>query len=596
MSAIAAVLFRSGLPDTEPVTRMLRAAPHRGAIVETFLHGICALGLSNTSDRPESWRAHDGSWAAVLTGTVDNLAEIIADLASRGITSADASPAGVVLAGFRILGASLPDRCRGTFAAAITDGAHLWCWRDHLGMRTLFYRDEPGACYIATEAKQVAAGAGIPREPDVEVLTRIFYGAYDDDTPTALKGIRRLPKAMVLNADREGLRLTRYWHPERLLETSRLSPVDLRDRFDEVMGQAVGRAMTGHDVISLSGGIDSPTIAAFANGVHQKQSDRPIAALAAVYPELPSVDETRYIEAVARHLSIPLHTYQKRARPLDRLAEWVQLLDGPVPKILMTDAEEHLGVARRLGYRTMLTGEVAEFVVDMRGGLSAHLFIQGRLRALWRRMRTQRARGASLRGVCWQALYGLVPGALEAAFTRSRGFYGWPDLPRWIDPRKINEAAARYLVPPRHRWKQQQCAGFVGPGLTMEANEVVQAVCGVRVRMPWADVDVWEFFLSLPAEQKFPDAVRKGLIRRMMRGRVPDVVLDRTDKTVFRDSMLARADYPAFRRWLIEFPFRIDGVNYAHLAERLDREDFTISEFVWAKDLAAVHAFAAPVS
>ena len=45
-------------------------------------------------------------------------------------------------------------------------------------------------------------------------------------------------------------------------------------------------------------------------------------------------------------------------------------------------------------------------------------------------------------------------------------------------------------------------------------------------------------FLSLPAEAKHPDSNYKGLVRRLLRGRVPDEILDRTQKTVFNDSIL----------------------------------------------------------
>jgi hypothetical protein len=116
-------------------------------------------------------------------------------------------------------------------------------------------------------------------------------------------------------------------------------------------------------------------------------------------------------------------------------------------------------------------------------------------------------------------------------------------------------------------------------------------MCGIRVRRPWADVDLWEFFLSLPAETKFPDARRKALARELLRGRVPDVILDRKGKVVFDDSIMERIDYPALRRWLVDPPVRVRGVDYELLEKRLADEDFGVWDHIWAKDLAAVHAF-----
>jgi hypothetical protein len=113
----------------------------------------------------------------------------------------------------------------------------------------------------------------------------------------------------------------------------------------------------------------------------------------------------------------------------------------------------------------------------------------------------------------------------------------------------------------------------------------------MRVRRPFADVDLWEFFLSLPAEQKFPANETKGLVRRLLRGRVPDSILDRTDKTHFNDYIMASVDYVELGRWLREPQVRIRGVDYRALADRLDAKDLSLAEYIWAKDLAGVHAF-----
>jgi hypothetical protein len=111
------------------------------------------------------------------------------------------------------------------------------------------------------------------------------------------------------------------------------------------------------------------------------------------------------------------------------------------------------------------------------------------------------------------------------------------------------------------------------------------------VRRPFADLDLWQFFLSLPAEVKFPDPAAKGLLRRLLRGLVPDEILDRRDKAVFDDAMLANIDFVSLRRLLIEPSHRIEGVNYEALAERLRREEIGIVDYIWVMRLAAVHAF-----
>jgi hypothetical protein len=111
------------------------------------------------------------------------------------------------------------------------------------------------------------------------------------------------------------------------------------------------------------------------------------------------------------------------------------------------------------------------------------------------------------------------------------------------------------------------------------------------VRRPLADVDLWEFVLTLPAEIKFPNALPKSLLRESVRGRLPDAILDRQDKTFFDDFALRTADYDGLRRWIVETDAQLAGVDYALLAERIEARDMAVVELLWAYDLARAHAF-----
>jgi asparagine synthase (glutamine-hydrolysing) len=399
--------------------------------------------------------------------------------------------------------------------------------------------------------------------------------------------VERLPKATTLTIEPGRARLARYWDPAPLVETARYPTDELKDRFDELMWQAVTRMLTGSDVVSLSGGIDSPAVAAYAIRDQERVTHRPLGGLSAVFPEFLSVDEEPYVRLVAEDLGMTLHTYVQKAGPLDRLDEWARFTDGPVPTISLPQYEEHYLLARKLGYRTVLTGELAEFVMDIRHYLIPHLLFRGRIQALRQQLRARRSAGATRRSLTRQLLVALLPAGVVA--LRWRLHTG--GTPPWLDRGRVNAAAARSIVPAAERWRKVQLGAFQGPGLSIEADAALQALCGVRARRPWADVDLWEFFLSLPAEVKFPDNQSKTLVRRFLQGRVPDAILDRRDKTVFDESVMSHLDYDTLRRWLISPDHRIAGVDYDLLADRLERRNLELSEFMWAKDLASVHAF-----
>jgi asparagine synthetase B (glutamine-hydrolysing) len=592
MGSLAAFLARADAPDRTRIERMLAAAPHRGDRTLVVRRGACILGVGRAAVSDDAWVADEPDLAGALTGVLDDQERLAKELALCGHPAADLQPASLVLAAWRAWGEDAPTRLRGVFSVALTDGNRLWAWRDHLGYRALFFRDDHHGTFVASEAKQVVAGAGIPRAPDLDVLERVLFTDYDDDTPAALKGVRRLPKATVLRAGDGATARRRYWHPESLLETARFTDGELTERFDELFSAAVDRTLTGNDMVSLSGGIDSTAIAAFAAPASMERFGHPPAALSAVFPDQPAVDESRYVTMMAERYEMPLSTYHRQLSPLDKLDVWPVLFDGLVPVFVTPDAEVNFVTAREAGYTNILFGFAAELVTDMRRALLAHFLAHGRLGPLAHHVRLRLARGKSPFAVGRQVASALVPAPAYRAFLRARPPRRGSRVPAWVDVRKANAQAISESVAPAAQWRRAQF-GYAGPGLSVEAHEVLQEYFGVRSRHPWVDVDLWEFFLSLPAEQKFPDVTSKGLVKRLLRGRVPDEILDRRDKTVFNDSFTARIDYPALTRWLAAPSWRVPGVDYALLHDRLERRDLGVFEYIWAKDLASLHAFLA---
>lgn len=582
--ALGAIFTRGWEHPADAVRRMLAAAPHRGTNTSVVVLGEAAVGVTSAGDAHRNVAVADGL-AVAFTGVVDNGADLEKTLGSRGRLPCSTT-AQLLLAGWEQFGAALPPFLRGNYTVVITNGRTLWSFRDHLGFSPLFYRDTKAACYVGSEAKQVLAGAGLPRQADRDVCERIFFHKIDDDLPAALRGVSRLPKATVLTATRERSVTSRYWKPDRLLETARLTHDEVQDRFDELMGQAADRALAGSDVVSLSGGVDSPVVAAYAAPAHRQRFGTPLAAISTVYPDHPSVDERPYVEHVAEELGLVLHLNEHTPAPLRGQDEWAKLFDGPVPTVMVEEIERFYRLAGQMGYRNMLTGEIAEFVCDLPDGLMHHLIARGRVSA---------ARGVAHRaGTPWWRIARQVVGAFAPSMVdawRVRRFVTQRGIPEWLDADRVRRNYVDGLAAPRNRWRQLQLSGFTGPGLSMEADEICQDIAGVRCRRPFADVDLWEFFLSLPAEQKHPSPQRKALLRALARGTAPDAILDRRDKTVFNEVALATVDYEALKKWLLDPPERIAGVDYNGLALRLEQRNFTLLDYVWARDLSSIHAF-----
>ena len=585
MGSVVAFLARER-PDADAVERMAAAAPHRGDRPRVHAIGSAAVGVTERAGRSDASLHADPGIAVAFSGSLDNAAELRAAWMAEDRGDGAPTPAAIVAAGIRELGIEDAARLlRGPFAVVASDGRAIHAFRDHLGFQPLVYREDARGLFVATEVKQVVAGSGLQREPDLEVLEKILHRQLDDDTRCAIAGVLHLPPARVLTHEEGRTSLRRYWEPEALLETSRLEPGEIQERFDELMERAVGRCMTGSDVVSLSGGVDSPAVAAFAAPLHRDRTGRALPALSALFPEHPSVDETRYIEAVASELGLPLHTFAFSARPTDDLDEWALLFDGPVPTLAFSQVHEFLRAAGALGFGNVLSGEQEEFLFEMRSGVLPYMVARGRVAAAWRYVRARLARGDSLRQVVKVLGMGVTPAWVRTALRSDRR----AGLPGWIDRDRVKTYKAS---PASRRWLEAQLTAFTGTGLHLPADNAIQELAGVTERRPFADIDLVEFALGLRAETKHGDLRHKGFLRGLLRGKVPAIILDRWDKTVFNEFMQANIDYTALRRWLLDPAGPpIPGVRYDMLAERLERETLTLPEYMQAKDLACIHAF-----
>lgn len=596
MGAIAVHLSRSAPPEPETVRRMLGAAPHRGDALETARLGGTVLGICNDAGWTNATLARADGRMAAFCGALDNDEALREELRREGARPpADPTPAATLLAAHDRWGADAVRRLRGSFAAVLTDGREALCFRDQFGARPLFRHDGPEGFFAATEVKQVLAGAPIPREPDLDHLHGVLFGGVDRST--AYRGVERVPKATLVTAGPEPGPATRpYWDPAGLVESSRLGPDEAAEGVVVALERAVRRVLTGRDAVLLSGGLDSPALAAFAAdapGPDGARGSGTVQALTAVYPDHPSADESEWTRTAARHLGLPLHEYVADAGSLDAVDRWVRVLDGPVDVVSIPESAEAYAEARALGARTVINGEIAEMLFESRGYLLDHLLSHGRLRAAGRVISGMREAGTSRRKILRRVLRALAPPALVAALRD--GDPGWQSaLPPWVDVRPMLEASSAppmRRLSPRRRWIEMQTAAFQGPGIGFEADEICAATCGVDSRRPFADVDLWEFVLGLPAEVKFPGRRTKPLLRRAMRGLLPDELIDRKDKTFFDEFHLARADYPTLERLLVGPDHRLDGIDYDVLRARLDARDMSVYELQWARNVAKVHAF-----
>jgi asparagine synthase (glutamine-hydrolysing) len=119
----------------------------------------------------------------------------------------------------------------------------------------------------------------------------------------------------------------------------------------------------------------------------------------------------------------------------------------------------------------------------------------------------------------------------------------------------------------------------------------------VEARVPFLDYRLVEFCIGLSDKEKVSGGITKNLLRRSMRGIVPDLVLDRKDKMGFvtAEKLWATRDMArTFREKLTEAVDRLPGILDPNIVDQFDRVinghkqfDFrywrAISAGVWSK-------------
>jgi asparagine synthase (glutamine-hydrolysing) len=529
---------------------------------------------------------------AAAAGNIGNRSE----LAKRLGLPADVSPGELLIALWQEVDEKTPSWLRGEFAAAVSDGSNLWSFRDHFGFGTLFYRLDGRRVVIASEAKQAAAAAATPRRPDLEKLEALFWGRSEDgEPPCVIEGIDRVPRATLVWWGRDGSGQRRYWDPSHLVDTARMKPVEARERTLQLLRQSIRRALMGRVAVSLSGGIDSSTIAAIAAPIHLEMTGRPLLTISNIYPHAPSVDEASYIDRTVDYLGVEAHSFVPGYKRLQDVQSWVDILDGPGSPAAYAALAEFLGVARDLGADTVLMGDLAEYIYDVRDHVLGHLIATGHWRTAsrhWSGLRRSGMRSAS--SLLRETMVSLLPSPLAGVYRRVRKTPVSPRVGWAFDPERMPALERRVDLdrPVLDRWRSMQTWYASGPSShSIEAFSICAEYCRMSVIRPLNDVDLTEFLISLPAHLKFPDSRSKSLIRETMRGLLPDEIVDRPKKTSFNEDTLARVDYSELRRWLLGGEYRMPGVDYEQLARHLEDEQMDFWELRVAHNLADYHAF-----
>lgn len=476
--------------------------------------------------------------------------ELARDLSLRLGDLAALSDGALILAAWQRWGAGCVHRLEGDWHFALWDKSRrrLFLARDTHGTSSLYYRRAPGSFAFASLQKPLLALSPAAR-PDLLRMAQILAGVPGEGSRTGYADIERLPPAHHLTLDARGVQVARYWFPEALPELP-LDDEAALDAFLHHYRRAVGArlAVQGKTGLMLSGGLDSGSIAGLAAPLLAQRGEKLLAftSVPAAPPDRQlarrvPVDEGPPAGAVAEAVGNIALTPIDAAHisPLAGMARMLAVHDEPAyPASNSFWLAAILSAAQAQGVTTLLTGTAGNDTVSWRGTppLLTHLAAAGEPGRLWQEIRRIRARsGLSLGAILWS---GLVKPLLRPVRER------WPGLgadaqPDWSALSPLHPAFARrpeiaellaWEAPrpdPVHSDRQAWAAWRLGPpGRRLPPTFHFQDsyAFGLDVLDPTADKRLMEFCFALDVGHYHDGGQDRRLIRRAMRGILPEQV------------------------------------------------------------------------
>jgi asparagine synthase (glutamine-hydrolysing) len=448
----------------------------------------------------------------------------------------------IILSSYRKWSLDCPKHLLGDFAFAIWDEAkkRLFCARDFIGARPLYYQSGNGPFVFASDVEAVLAASGVPSDLDMEFLSahlRAFAG-YPSADRTFFTAVRKLPPAHALTVDASGMKLWRYWDPREARPVRFAREQEYMDALLDLFAQSVDcRLRSAFPIGShLSSGLDSSAIAIHAARSLRKQG-RDLAMgfswAAPIAPgeELPPEDERRLIEEMAQLEHIPMNYADLSAREF--AAEMLRRRtlsfgDFPFESPVRCKAAEG-------GMRVLLSGWGGDEFITFNGrGFFAETFLRGRWRTCFREFKQRAVLNESKLWNDFRAKV-IIPLLPDWFLARLK-----PDHLPWLRQGKIptvfQAEFARRLqnaasLPVDHLRERagvhaQQRDLLAHGHLTMRIEGWAQGggLLGIEYRYPLLDRRLVEFALGLPPDAFMHTGWKRYLYRQSMAGILPDDV------------------------------------------------------------------------
>lgn len=493
---------------------------------------LAILDLSDLGLQP--MQIERGDYWITYNGEIYNYLEIRNELERLGELFRTHTDTEVILRAYRQWGQDCVKRFNGMWAFAIWDRKQrkLFCSRDRFGVKPFYYFVSNSELVFGSEIKQVLA---YPRVPHIAnqsvVLQYLERGVQDYSQDTFFTGIRQLlpghSMTLDLNNTSISAEVAQYWELS-LNQVVRVSEKDAIEQFKTLLQRAVTWRLRSDVPVGscLSGGLDSSSVVMLAT---KAKRTKEFHSFSSCFEE-DGLDERPYIEEVVSASGVTPHYVFPRDTDFwndFNCLIWHQ--DEPFSGTTVYAQWCVMRAARQSGIPVLLDGQGGDETLC--GYRKFYIFY------LWHLFKSINPR--------------LIPESISWIRNIGKNPWSWNSAKRyvpWLRSEKL--LLARVGNPELLSEKQPAAQVSLGPGTGIRQRQKddlmyysIPALLhyedrnsmahSIEARVPMLDYELAQFAVNCPPSLKLRDGWTKWILRRALRGVLPELVRLRKSKLGF---------------------------------------------------------------
>lgn len=454
-------------------------------------------------------------------------------------------------------GKEAPKYLVGDFAFAIwdTNNKTLFCARDHVGGRTLYYSFSKGKFCFSTTIKPLLSDQLKPIIDEswaTDFLSLEGVQHQYDLENTVYEGIKQLPPFSTMIVSSKGIKIQQYWNPIKDVKPLVLgSDSEYEEAFRKVFFQAINCRLRSSDNVGImiSGGLDSASVAVVAAETLKAEHKElkaycsvPIKAFVDEVPKYYVADEREYVDTIIKkvgNINVEYCSFEN-LNSMSDIDEFIKIFEHPY-KIFQTLYWYNgiLEEAKKNKCKVVLTGQFGNSTVSYGDFLEYSLTLIKKCKFLTLKKDIEvfsSKKGIEPKRVNKVLLKAAIPYNLRKFVSkkiRKRNVDMFATVPvnkalaqkyhmkKRLNKKYFNQNMVRYIDFYKSRKYAVDPLAFAHIG---EIETKLSLAQGVALRDPTKDKRVIEFYLSLPYNQFVKAGSERSLIRRAMKGYLPEEI------------------------------------------------------------------------